>query len=387
MRTHDESINFVTLWTNCILCKTPYMQNMGLAMAKACVKNYECLPDTDAHNPAAAGPPPVRWSTEHEIEQFEMRIISLDFMATINVDLGNHNDALKSYNYLLEIVKIATGLGRDGRLDEAKVLSGMLLVYMKTHRLNDAIAVMERKYELGIDLEGPTSSMARESTQVQARIHRMMGEGCDHKADTAAELVRARQRFKETQNDSNDMDTRLLYHFMLVQALGDDGKTQEAKKQLDNLLSDSRRVLGPDHPVTLQYENRAEDYCTRMNQAAGGVVQKTTVWAVIDYEKKPAIHGRLVRVLKATKKDAGIYICQIYNQNGVLTKVKVVHDQFILDAGTTVVVHGLVASKALNGRTGIIRSFDKEKRRYAVLMGTKEAPVLIKPINLKIAFV
>ena len=152
------------------------------------------------------------------------------------------------------------------------------------------------------------------------------------------------------------------------------------------LRNNCRRVLGPDHPVTLQYENRAEDYCTRMNQAAGGVVQKITVWAVIDYEKKPAIHGRLVRVLKATKKDAGIYICQIYNQNGVLTKVKVVHDQFILDAVTTVVVHGLVASKALNGRTGIIRSFDKEKRRYAVSVEKKKNTLSIKPINLKVVF-
>ena len=67
------------------------------------------------------------------------------------------------------------------------------------------------------------------------------------------------------------------------------------------------------------------------------------------------------------------------------TKFKVTQHQFILEAGTTVVVHGLVSSADLNGSIGIIHSFDKEKRQYAVSVGKKKI-VSIKPINLNIVF-
>ena len=68
------------------------------------------------------------------------------------------------------------------------------------------------------------------------------------------------------------------------------------------------------------------------------------------------------------------------------TKFKVTQNQFILEAGTSVVVHGLVSSTDLNGSIGFICLFDKEKRRYAVSVGKKKAAVSIKPINLNIVF-
>ena len=62
------------------------------------------------------------------------------------------------------------------------------------------------------------------------------------------------------------------------------------------------------------------------------------------------------------------------------------HDQFTLERDTKVIVHGLVSSTDLNGNLGVIYSFDKKKRRYAVLMIGKKCTVLIKPINLDIYF-
>ena len=362
-QNQEHSVDIGIIWKNCILCKTPYMQNMGLAMAKACAKHYEYLPDTN-----------------------KLRILSLEYMASINVDLGNHNDAMELFNHLLKIFKIVTEQGRDVRRMKTYVLGGMFLVYMRERRFNDAIAAKERDIEITTDLDGSDSWFVRDKKRMLTMAQTMIGDECDHKMDTATELVKARQRFKETQS-SKDMDTRLLSHFMLVHALGDDGKPQEARKQLENLISESRRVNGPDHPVTLQYENTAKDYRLKIHQAAEGAeTQKNNIWAVIDYETKKSIHGQRVKVLKATKKDAGIYICQIQNHNGVSTRVKVVHDQFILETGTAVAVHGLVSSKDLNGSIGIIQSFDKEIRRYAVSVGTKKAPVLIKPINLNVVF-
>ena len=359
-RKPDHSVDAAAVWKNCILCKTPYVQNMGLAMAEACVKHYEDRPDTN-----------------------EGRWFSLDYLATINVKLGNHNAALKSFNRLLEIFKIVTRQGRDVRAAEFKVLGGLTLAYMKRDQFKDAITTIERQIEVGIDLKGPNSSSIRERKKMLTMLYRMIGER--RVVDTAAELVSARQRFKEVEKDNIDTKTKFGYQLVVVHALSEDGQTEEAIKTLQNMISESRRALGPDHPVTLEYQNLAKDFRLK-HEAEGAEIQKKNVWAVIDYEKKPAIHGQRVKVLKATKKDAGIYICQFKNRNDVSTKVKVVHDQFILDAGTAVVVHGLVSSKVLNGSTGIIHSFDKEKYRYVVNVGTKKAPVLIKPINLNIVF-
>ena len=50
-----------------------------------------------------------------------------------------------------------------------------------------------------------------------------------------------------------------------------------------------------------------------------------------------------VKVLRTTK-DGQKYICLIKNDKGVCTKFKVAQTQFILEEGTTVVVHGLVSS-------------------------------------------
>ena len=365
----EYSDNLGPIWQNCILCKTPYVQNMGLAMAEACVKRYEDLPDNDM-----------------------VRMFSLNYMATMYFDIGNNDAALKTFNHLLDILKIARGLGQDVRGVEAKVLSGVISVYTHENRFVEAIAVNERIIELTIDLEGPNSLKVQDKKEMLAMLHSFIGEGSDHKChgsnrDTAADLVWARQRFKESQKDGDTMESRLQAHKGVVNALKDDGKIEEATEELESLLSKSRQVLGPDHPVTLQYENAAKDFYTTLKQEARRAeIFDKDVWAVIDYEKKPAIHGQRVKVLKATKKDAGTYICEITNHNGVSTKVKVGHDQFTLERDTKVVIHGLVSSTDLNGNLGVIYSFDKKKRRYAVLMVGKGCTVLIKPINLDIYF-
>ena len=121
------------------------------------------------------------------------------------------------------------------------------------------------------------------------------------------------------------------------------------------------------------------------DSSAAAVSQKKDVWAVIDCVQQPAISGQRAQVLRATK-DARKYICLIKNDNGVSTKFKVTPNQFILEAGTMVVVHGVVSSKDLNDSIGIIRSFDKKKIRYAVSVRTKKTAVSIKPVNLSVVF-
>ena len=171
----------------------------------------------------------------------------------------------------------------------------------------------------------------------------------------------------------------------LVVALGKDGKVPESMEQLEKVLAKSRQSLGPDHPETLRYENDAKQY--RHMMAAGATTsQKKEIWAVIDCEQQPAISGQRVQVLGKPTNCAN-YICSIQNDKGGSTKFKAALNHFILEKGTLVVVHGLVSSTDLNGKNGLICSFDKEKRRYAVSIEKTKKTVLIKPINLNIVFI
>ena len=197
--------------------------------------------------------------------------------------------------------------------------------------------------------------------------------GQQEKGDTAAELVWARERFRENQACID-----------LVRALREDGRLEEAMDQLEKLLAQSRQSLGPNHPDTLLFENDAEKYRHLLALDSSAVSETVGVWAVIDCEQQPAICGQRVKVLRATK-DAQKYVCLIKNNKGVSNKFKVAANQFILGWGTKVVVHGSISLTDLNGCIVIIQSFDKEKRQYAVIVGDKKT-LSINPINLKIVF-
>ena len=75
------------------------MQEMGLAMASACVQQYEHLQDTA-----------------------ELRLISLDFMASVTYDSGDYDGALRLYNRLVEVCEEKTREGFDMRSHKADYL-------------------------------------------------------------------------------------------------------------------------------------------------------------------------------------------------------------------------------------------------------------------------
>ena len=155
-------------------------------------------------------------------------------------------------------------------------------------------------------------------------------------------------------------------------------------EQSEKLVADSKQSLGPDHPETLRYENVAKNLSGMLPVEKVMASDSSDVWAVIDCELQPDISGRRVKILRSTKEDTQKYVCLIKNDNGVSTKYKVSQNQFILEKGTMVVVHGLVSRTDLNGSIGMLCSFDKNNRRYAVSVRKKMTIVSIKPINLNI---
>ena len=375
-RKKDPKCPVLKYWNTCLLCKTNFMQNMGLAMASACVQQYDHLQETA-----------------------ELRHLSVRFMACITFDSGDYDGALRLYNRLVEVCEEKTREGFDMRWHKARYLCQIGQVFMRKNRRKDARATLEKELEIQIELHGPNSSMVRQRKHFLELQKKVMGGGSIQKSDTAEVLAMVRQQFKDDRkasSDKKDGRTKILCYMKLITALNVDGKYQEAMEQYENMVSESRRVLGPDHPDTLEYEDKAENH--RMEMKPGGlfyqsvaeVVVATTsqmefVWAVVDCDQKPSMSGKRVKVVRAAK-DAGKYICQIGNHEGVLTKFKALHNQLIFEKGTKVVlVHGLISSTDLNGSIGIICSFNKEKQRY-VVMTRNESTVLIKSINLNIVF-
>ena len=367
-------VNVGPFWEHCILCKTPYMQNVGAAMAEAFVKQYAHLPDTN-----------------------QLRFLSLYALAKSRFDVNDHDGGVELYNRLLKMCNFMTSKGIDVRCSKSNVLSMMGTEFMVKQQFDDALPIFEQIREIVVAVYGPNSPEVEENNEMIVLLKEKIGiGGRDHQQrDMAAELIRARERFRKNQGCGNTLQ-RLSIHSRLVDALRDDGRHQEAMEQLEKVLADSIQSLGPNHPNTHLFEHDMNLYRQKMlqfdtlmasNSSAAGVTasEKKDVWAVIDCEQQPAINGQRVQVLRATK-DARKYVCLIKNDKGVSTKFKAAPNQFILETETTVVVHGLVSSTDLNGIIGRICSFDKEKRRYAVSVEIKKTYVSIKPINLNIVF-
>ena len=373
---NQDPVDTVSFWGSCILCKTPYMLNVALAMAEACVKQYEHLPDTNV-----------------------LRFSSLCSLASTRYNVDDYDGAVEMCDRLLKICDVLTSEGIDVRRQEETIHIIMGGVFFKKQQFEDALLAFERQRDICVAVNGPNSPEVKENNKMLVIMKKQIGiEGYGHqeKGDTAAELVKARKNFREIQ-ESVVISDKLLIHMRLVLALRNDGRPQESMELFEKLVAESRQTLGPDHPDTLRYENAANLYRQKVlqsntsmasNSSAAGVTasEKKDVWAVIDCEQQPAISGQRVQVLRATK-DAHKYVCLIKNDKGVSTKFKVAPNQFILETGTMVVVHGLVSSKDLNGRHGIISSFDKKKRRYVVNVEKKKTAVLIKPINLSVIFI
>ena len=362
-----DSLVMASLWDKCSLCKTPHMHYLGVAMADAFVQQYKHLPDTN-----------------------ELRFSSLFSLAKSRFDVDDYDGAMELLVGLQHMLASLTSMGVDVCIRELHLHDMMGYVFINNNQFKDALSTFERQRELLVATYGSNSPEVESNNEMLVMLKERIGQ----KRNTAAELVRARERFRENHECVNIV-YKLRVHMMLVDALRNDGKSQESIEQFEKLLVESRHCLGPDHPETLRYENHAAKYqqipfetpMASNSSAAGATISKKTgVWAVIDCEQQPAISGQRVNVLRATK-DARKYICLIKNdKKGVSTKFKVTQNQFILEPGTTVVVHGLVSSADLNSSIGIIRSFDKEKRRYAVSVGKKKTAVSIKPINLNVVF-
>ena len=370
-----NNVDPIEYWTNCNICKTPYMKNMGLAMAQACVKHYEHLEDTN-----------------YMLYDY-MIFSSLFFMASASEEVGDYDGAMRMYTRLLEICKDKNKEGWDIRAQEAKILHGIGSVFAKQGRLHDAITAIENRNEIVVDMYGPNSREVQQNKRLLDLLNRKAGKGRGHTVeDTATALVLARKKFEKDRENGTNAREKVLCRYALISALERDEKTQEAMEQYEQMVSELTRVLGPDHPDTIFHKIQSEEcrvniqkeeLCT--STASKTTSQKVNIWAVIDCEEKPAMDGQRVKVLRATVKGARKYICLHKDHKGVCSKFKTVQNQLIFEEGTKVVLHGLVSSKDLNGTTGIIHSFDKEKHRYAVEVG-KKAAVLIKPINLDVVF-
>ena len=361
-REKDPSIDkspFWEFWEICILCKTQYMQNMALAMAEACVEQYKRLPDTN-----------------------ERRFASLYYLASSRCSVGDTDGALELYDRLLKVCDVLTKTGVDVRMEEGKIHASIAALFFKNNQFKNALTSIERQRELCVAVCGPNSLEVQhvedmKDTMIE-RVRYKEGECGHQKGDLAAELVLTRQQFKECREDTTTTNPRKRFglYLRLIVALRKNKKYQECLEKCKELIAESRQIFGSDHPDTQKYENLEKHY------------RRMMVWAVIDCEQQPAISGQQVQVLKATK-DAQKYICLIENHNGASSKFKVTQNQFILETGTRVVVQGLVLLSDLNGSIGIIRSFDREKRLYAVSVSVrtmKTFVVSIKPINLNVYF-
>ena len=277
-QNQEHSVDIGIIWKNCILCKTPYMLNVALAMAEACVKQYEHLPDTNV-----------------------LRFSSLCSLASTRYNVDDYDGAVEMCDRLLKICDVLTSEGIDVRRQEETIHIIMGGVFFKKQQFEDALLAFERQRDICVAVNGPNSPEVKENNKMLVIMKKQIGiEGYGHqeKGDTAAELVKARKNFREIQ-ESVVISDKLLIHMRLVLALRNDGRPQESMELFEKLVAESRQIFGPDHPDTQNYENlividkkRLQfgiPMASNSSPAGAATSQKKEVWAVINCEQQPAI--------------------------------------------------------------------------------------------------
>lgn len=239
--------------------------NMGLAMARACVKHYEHLEDTAY-----------------------MRFDSLFSMASASEEVGDLDVAMRLYTRLLEICK---DMNKEGKLDvrerEAEIHHRIGYIFFKQGQLHDAVTELEIAIEINVDTFGPNSPEVQEKKGILDILNRGIRKGYRQKAeDTATALVSARKQLKKY---SDNDPAKMCCRHGLVCALKADGKPQEAMEQYQELVTESTRILGSNHPDTRLYKIQAERHRAKMlrleelctSPTSTTASQKVNVWAMI----------------------------------------------------------------------------------------------------------
>ena len=188
-------------WSNCNICKTPYVMNMRLAMAGACIKHYDHLEDTNY-----------------------MRCSSLSFMASASEEVGDYDGAMRLYTHLLEICKDKNKKGWDVRAQEAKLHHRIGSVCLEQGRFHDASTSLEKEIEINVDIHGPNSLEVQDKKIYLDMLNRKIGKGRDKTVeDTATALVLARKIFKKDRENRTNAREKVLCRYALICALERDG--------------------------------------------------------------------------------------------------------------------------------------------------------------------
>jgi len=145
----------------------------------------------------------------------------------------------------------------------------------------------------------------------------------------------------------------------------------ENERLADKLFSISRRVHGPEHPETKEFQQFSERCKSReVGIKLANVIRE---WQVLGFEedeekyviKGPIMHPRV--------------------ENEELT-IRVPINELIMLQGTPVTCHGLKNAAHLNGKIGDVKSpYEEKVGRYVVRFEDKTIkPALVKPENLRI---
>ena len=139
-------------WENCIICKTPHMQYMGVAMAEAFVKRYEHFPDTN-----------------------ELRFSSLYSLAWNRFNVDDQDGAMELFFRLQEICDLMTSKGIDMHKHEGKVLCVMGALFFKKQQFNDALMAFERERELYTGIYDSNSPEVQQNNEVMVILKKKLG--------------------------------------------------------------------------------------------------------------------------------------------------------------------------------------------------------------------
>mmetsp|Transcript_23161 Transcript_23161/g.50193 ORF Transcript_23161/g.50193 Transcript_23161/m.50193 type:complete len:501 (-) Transcript_23161:219-1721(-) len=395
------SLAVTKAWMYCPNCEQEYLGDMSLAMAEKWAESAAHLNDADFP-----------------------RFDALQRVGLGRFDCGDYAGAIQTFESLVSAressgpaAASATGAARSTRSpatavekyfleQRAETLQLLATTYVRRMTANPFIGpndvtrakqCLKEAHGIFASTFGPDDMRT-----MQAKMMLQDFNGRSHTNSAAVLKERRREYKKSVRSDGADSAEALSDVACLAKALVEDGKAAEAKALLKKSVPKAKRVFGPSHPTAISMEDLLKDVeagngaKVTSGSSIGDIVNLAEalsspfLWAtIVGHRTKPALNGKKVQVLRRTKDGEKFVVLLVSDgcdgDEGGAQKFKAVSANLVFGGGTRFIVRDLKASAHLNGKDGVIESFDNDNGRYVVKIGN-EPRCRLKRDNIEIDF-
>jgi hypothetical protein len=266
------------------------------------------------------------------------------------------------------------------RDDDAKYCTYLVGFYKATGQTKLANDVLREMKAMGVD--ALCSDEPGVDVSLQFSIDDMLNNV--HISPDKSVKWRKAEIERLTKEFGKDSPMILDHKFALSNDLLEEKKLMEGLVLLFEVVGDATRILGPEHPKTVEYSKYTTMVSQALSMLSSGTKSPHSSQVVHPNTKAhlvsdiPALNGKEVNAVKYTKDKQKLIVDFLEPIPNKPSRVKIPPDQLVFDLQTIVTTP--------DNEFGMITGFDTETKNYSVMPFRKMAVKKYKQIELVIVF-